>query len=105
MATVSDLKRRIVATSRWLKVLEDGLNGSPHGLGIGEADAMEKNLAKLGIRLLSKTKAAKEGLELRRGAKHVVCRNYGAPIGWGDLYVEEQFKPKATTKDVKTITH
>jgi hypothetical protein len=74
-------------------VLEDGLRGAPHSLGLGEADACEKSLAKLGVVFLTKTKAAKQGLELRRGAKPVVRRYYGAPISdWKDLYVREQFR-------------
>jgi hypothetical protein len=93
MATISDLKRRMESTARWMMVLEDGLRGAPHSLGLGEADAFEKSLAKLGVVFLSKTKAAKQGLELRRGAKPVVRRYYGAPISdWKDLYVLEQFR-------------
>lgn len=105
MANVSDLKRRMASTARWMMTLEDGLNGRPHSLGLGEADAFEKSLSKLGVCFLSKTKAAKQGLELRRGAKPVVRRYYGAPISdWKDLYVLEQFKPVAATQHVKSTT-
>lgn len=101
MATISDLKRRMESTARWMMVLEDGLRGVPHSLGLGEADAFEKSLARLGVQFLSKTKAAKQGLELRRGAKPVVRRYYGAPISdWKDLYVLEQFRgTDAKTRD------
>lgn len=105
MANLSDLKRRMAATARWMMTLEDGLNGRPHSLGIGEAEAFEKSLAKLGVRFLSKTKATKEKLELRRGATPVVRRYYGAPISdWKDLYVLEQFKPIAASRHVKSTT-
>lgn len=97
MATVSDLKRRMASTARWMMVLEDGLNGKPHSLGIGEAMAFEKALAALGVHFLSKTKAAQNGLTLRRGARPVVRRYYGAPISdWKDLYVAEKFKTKGS---------
>lgn len=96
MATVSDLKRRLASTAKWMTTLEDGLNGHPHSLGLGEGDAFEKALEKLGVQLLSRTKAAKQGLELRRGAVPVVRRYYRAPISdWKDLYVAEQFRPAA----------
>jgi hypothetical protein len=94
MATVSDVRRRLSSTAKWMMTLEDGLNGKPHSLGLGKADAFEKALAKLGIEFLSRTKASKQGLELRRGAKPVVRRYYRAPISdWKDLYVAEQFRP------------
>lgn len=101
MPTVSDLKRRMASTARWMMVLEDGLKGAPHSLGKGEADAMEKALVKLGVRFLSRTRATKEGLELRRGAKPVVRRYYGSPISdWKDLYCLEQFKPKKNVSPI-----
>ena len=93
MQTLTDLKRRVASTQRWLKVLEDGLEGKPHSLGAGEADAFEKSLARLEIQFLSVSKATKEGLELKRGASPVVNRYYGAPISKHvDLYVLEQFR-------------
>ena len=103
MATIADLKRRMESTARWMMVLEDGLRGTPHSLGLGEAEAFEKSLAKLGVRFLSKTRAGKEGLELRRGAKPVVRRYYGTPISdWKDLYVLEQFRPTASQQSKPT---
>lgn len=97
MSNVTDLKRRMASTARWMMVLEDGLRGLPHTLGLGEADAFEKSLAVLGVRFLTKTKAVKEGLELKRGATPVVRRYYSAPISdYKDLYVREQFRPVAS---------
>jgi len=82
-----------------MMVLESGLNGHPHSLYKGEAKAFEETLGRLGVRFLSKTKAAREGLELRRGAKPVVSRYYGAPIkDFRDLYCLEQFKPIKPTQ-------
>lgn len=92
MATISDLKRRLASIKRWMAVLQDGLDGRPQTLSASEAKAFEQAMAALGVSLLSKTKAAKSNLELRRGSKPVVRRYYGAPIAdFHDLFVLEQF--------------
>lgn len=91
--SVSQLKRRMSSAMRWMKTLDDGLNGKPHSLGQGEADAMAKYLALIGVTLISKSKASKNNLELRRGARPVVRRYFGSPISdWKDMYCLEQFK-------------
>lgn len=94
MSTVSALKNRMTATQQWISILMDGLNGKPHSLGKGAGAAFEKAMSKQGVVLLSVTKAAKSGLVLKRGAKPVVHRNFGAPVGWHHLYCQEQFAKK-----------
>lgn len=97
MADVTGLKHRVSSTIRWMTILQEGLDGNPQTLGLAAGDAFQKCLEKYGIRLLTMTKAAGEGLELRRGARPVARRYFGAPISdWADLYVQEQFRPAAT---------
>lgn len=96
MSTVTALKRRMASMTRWMKVLEDGLNGRPHSLGDGEGHAFSKRMHELGIELYSTTRAKKEGLTPKRGAKPIVTRYYGAPIQKDiGLYVREQLTPNA----------
>ncbi len=91
MSTVAALKRRMASTARWMMVLEDGLNGRPHTLGDGEGMAFKKRMRELGVSLYSETRAKKEGLKLRRGARPVVRCYYSAPIqDYIGLYVREQ---------------
>ncbi|GIK46162.1 MAG: hypothetical protein BroJett012_20650 [Betaproteobacteria bacterium] len=98
MADVTGLKHRVSSTIRWMTILREGLDGNPQTLGLAAGDAFQKCLEKYGIRLLTMTKAAGEGLELRRGARPVARRYYGAPISdWADLYVYEQFRPATVT--------
>lgn len=95
LATMHSVKSRIASTARWLAALQAGIDGHPKSLGSGEADAMERCLARIGIVLLTKTKAAKLNLEMRRGAKPVAIRYYGAPIsGRHPLYCAQQFRQK-----------
>ena len=99
MGTLTSLKRRMASIARWMMVLEDGLNGSPHTLGDGESMAFKKRMRELGVTLYSATRAKKEGFKLRRGAAPVVRCYYGAPIReYIGLYVLEQLTP-ATTGD------
>lgn len=104
MKTMRDVARRLESATRWVSVLQDGINGRIHSLGIGEGEAMEKALSRLGVRLLSKTRAAREGLVVRRGARPVVRRSYGQPIGLADLYCIQQFnlKPASPKKESKS---
>ncbi len=96
MADVTGLKHRVSSTIRWMTILQEGLSGNPQTLGLAAGDAFQKCLEKYGIRLLTMTKASSEGLELRRGARPVARRYYGAPISdWANLYVQEQFRPAA----------
>lgn len=98
MADVTGLKHRVSSMIRWMTILQEGLNGNPQTLGLAAGDAFQKCLEKYGIHLLTMTKASGEGLELRRGARPVARRYYGAPISdWADLYVQEQFRPATTT--------
>lgn len=103
MSTVTALKRRMASMARWMMVLEDGLNGIPHSLGDGEGMAFKKRMAELGVSLYSETKAKKEGMKPRRGAKPVVRCYYGAPIqSYIGLYVREQLTETGTTKNQVT---
>jgi hypothetical protein len=96
MNTVTELRRRMASIARWTKVLEDGLNGRPHSLGDGEGRAFSKRMSELGIELYSKSRAQKEGLSPKRGAKPVVTRYFSAPIQKDiGLYVLEQLTPNA----------
>lgn len=94
MSTVSSLKRRMATLARWIVILEDGLAGRPHALENGQVDGMDEALAVLGVRLLSETRANREGLQLRRRSEPILRRFFPPPINlWQDLYRLEQFKP------------
>jgi hypothetical protein len=83
----------MTSVARWVKVLEDGLNGNPHTLGGGECYAFKKRMKELDVSLYSATRAKKEGFGLRRGVKPVVRCYHGAPIqDYIGLYVREQLK-------------
>jgi hypothetical protein len=74
-------------------VLADGVEGRPHRLGAGEADAFQKFSSALGIPLMTRTEGHRKGLELRRGAKPVASRYFTAPISaYFPLFCEQQFK-------------
>lgn len=97
MTTVASAKKRLESIERWVAVLKRGLAGKPDSIGSDAGDAFEKCMRKLGFRVLSKTAAAKEGLELRRNAQPIVWRDYKRPISsTHPLYLVEQFKPKKT---------
>lgn len=92
MPTLMDVRRRLKSIDRWLGVLRDGLNGSNHHLGSGEADAFQRTMEMLGIQLLSVNQAKKRSLRLKRGANPIVRRYYPAPISaYHSLYCLEQF--------------
>ena len=96
MAHPSDLKRRLRSLARWIEVLRDGLDGRPHSLGMTAGQAMQKALATIGVELLTRTAAAKQGLTLRPRQSHVARRYYGAPLKrTADLYTREQFTARS----------
>ena len=92
MKTITDVKRRAASTTRWLNVLCCGLNGNPQRLGSGEGDAFEKCMTRVGFQVITRTRAERRGLRLKKRAKPIAKRYYDAPISdYGDLYLIQQF--------------
>lgn len=62
----------------------------------GSGNALQRHWAKVGVKLISRTRAEKKGLVLKRGAKPLLFQYFGAPIqNHVALYDETtQFLPK-----------
>lgn len=77
----------------WLHVataIIDGLNGKPFSWSGGEFSAYRPKAEAMGITLVTKTRIAKMGRRLKRGAAPVGNGYFGAPISRrADLYVLE----------------
>ena len=102
-ASMTSVRAKVKSSQRWLRTLEDGLAGKPQRLGEGEGDALQKCAAALGIELITLTAGQKRGLELRRGAKPIASRYFGAPIQrYCYLYCIQQFR--AETSEQPTAT-
>ena len=80
-----------------IKATQDG--GPSEWMGAGKA--LEKHWRVLGIKLISKTRGEKLGLALKRTARPLLIRYFGAPINDHVALYDQftQFSPKAIRRN------
>lgn len=85
-------ERLRVALDILIRAIDNG--GPTEWKGAGEA--LQRHWEKVGVKLISRTKGEKLGLALKRGAKPLLVRYFGAPINDHIALYDQhsQFSPK-----------
>ncbi len=86
----SEIQRRLETISGVATEIHEGLGGKPFQWNGAEGEWKVLWAEDLGITLLTKTALEKRGYRLKRGAKPIGRRYFGAPIQkYAELYVLE----------------
>lgn len=103
MASPSSIAARVQTLRAGLEVLINVIEGKKtlYSLGEGEGQALERHWRKVGVELISETRGRKLGLVLKKGARPLMSRYFGAPISdYIFLYDRATaFRPKAGMKE------
>lgn len=98
----SEIKRKLHSWKYTAQAIIDGLDGHPFSWCGGELEAYRKKAKAMGITLVTKSKLARDGYRLKRGAQPVGNGYFHAPISRSaDLYVLECQAVKIKNKSAK----